>query len=326
MKFLCENFEKYTMYHQQKSELTAGDTLISDVIEFFSSRNYNTNIVDLLMQITTDCLDLDLNIFQNNVGQIQVYNFTTSKACYTVNLKFTHDLKYPQGNHYDAITKIPAVSTLKVLGDVSDFYGWQHIKKEKSNTIPSSTTVIDLTDDDDGLILSDKSGLCWSDSTADSLYRGTTDIYSFSDETYISSEAECSGTGQYCIRSTPRSPSTGPPSTPSTEAHSDTTYSSTQASFSSTATTTIPTYVTDFLTEPDTGDSNMDSVLSRDCDEDTQSLIQSVSCGRPFPTWYFDTISPKFVKKIPDDIDGTKLYMARTNFRQTSFQNVDKQS
>ena len=42
----------------------------------------------------------------------------------------------------------------------------------------------------------------------------------------------------------------------------------------------------------------MDSVLSRDCDEDTQTLIQSVSRGRPFPTWYFDTVSPKFVKKI----------------------------
>ena len=309
MKFLCENFERYTAYHQQKSELTTGDTLISDVIEFFSSRNYNTNIVDLLMQITTDCLDLDLNIFQNNAGQIQVYNFTTSKACYTVNLKFTHDLKHPQGNHYDAITKIPAVNTLNVFADVSDFYGWQHTKKEKLNTIPSSTTVIDLTDDDDGLILPDKSGLHRSNSTTDSLYGGTADIYSFSDETYISSEAECSGTGQYCIRSTPRSPSTGPQSTPSTEAHSDTTYSSTQASFSTMAASTIPTYVTEFLTEPDTGDSDMDSVLSWDCDKDTQTLIQSVSHGRLFPTWYFDTISPKFVKKIPDDIDGIKLYM-----------------
>ena len=121
MKFLCENFKKYTAYHQQKSELTAGDTLISDVIEFFSSRNYNTNIVDLLMQITTDCLDLDLNIFQNNSGQIQVYNFTSSNAYYTVNLKFTHDVKHPQGYHYDAITKIPAVKKIPILSNVLDF-------------------------------------------------------------------------------------------------------------------------------------------------------------------------------------------------------------
>ena len=39
------------------------------------------------MQITTDCLGLDLNIFQKNAGQIQVYNFTTSNACYKVNFE-----------------------------------------------------------------------------------------------------------------------------------------------------------------------------------------------------------------------------------------------
>ena len=306
MKFLCENFEKYTAYHQQKSELTAGDTLISDVIEFFSSRNYNTNNIDLLMQITTDCLDLDLNIFQNNSGQIQVYNFTSANAYYTVNLKFSHNVKHPQGNHYDAITKIPAVKKIPILSKVSDFYAWEKMKKEKSATIGSSTTVIDLIHEDDGLTFPKQVPLQHTNSTADSLYGGTTDNYSISDETYISSEAECSGTGQYCTRNTPRSPSTAAPSTPSTDAHSDTTYSSTQASFFSQ--TTIPTYLTGYLDEGDTRDSDLDSILSKECDEDTQSLLQSVSRGRPFPTWFFNTITPKYVKKIPDDIDGTKLY------------------
>ena len=303
MKFLCE---KYTAYHQQKAELPAGDTIISDVIDFFSSRNYNTNIVDLLMQITTDCLDLDLNIFQNNSGQIQVYNFTSSNAYYTVNLKFSHNAKHPQGNHYDAITQIPPVKKLPILSKVSDFYGWEKIKKEKSATIPSSTTVIDLTDEDHGLTFPDRVTLQRTNSAADSLYEGTTDNYSISDETYMSSEAECPGTGQYCTRNTPGSPTTAPPSTPSTDAHSDTTYSSTQASFLSQA--TIPTYLTGYLDEGDTRDSDLDSILSKECDEDTESLLQSVSHGRPFPTWFFTTIIPKYVKKIPDDIDGTQLY------------------
>ena len=195
MKFLCENFEKYTAYYQQKAELPAGDTLISDVIKFFSSCNYNTNIVDLLMQITTDCLDLDLNIFQNNSGQIQVYNFTSTNAYYTVNLKFSQNAKHPQGNHYDAITQIPPVKKKPILSNVSDFYGWEKIKKEKSATIGSSTTVIDLTDEDDGLTFPDRVPLQRTNSAADSLYEGTTDNYSISDETYMSSEAECPGTG-----------------------------------------------------------------------------------------------------------------------------------
>ena len=124
----------------------------------------------------------------------------------------------------------------------------------------------------------------------------------------MSSEAECSRTGQYCIINTNRSLSTPAPSTPSTEAHSNTTYSSTQASFSSQATTTVPTYITEYLAQDDTRDSDLDSVISRDCNEDIESLLQSVCHGRPFPTWYFNTISPKFVRKIPDNIDGTKLY------------------
>ena len=306
MKFLCEHFEKYTGYHQQKSELTAGDTLISDVIEFFASRNYNTNIVDLLMQITTDSLDLDLNIFQNNSGQIQVFNFTSTNAYYTINLKFSHNPKHPQGNHYDAITQIPPVKKIPILSKVSDFYGWEDIKKEKSSTMASSTTVIDLTDEDDGLTFPNRVPLLHTNSTADSLYEGTTDNYSISDETYISSEAECSGTGQYCTRKTPGSPSTTAPSTPSTDPHSDTTYSSNQASFLCHGTT--PAYVTGYLDNGDTRDSDLDSILSKECEDDTQSLLQSVSRGRPFPTWFFSTIIPKYVKKIPDDIDGTKLY------------------
>ena len=285
-----------------------GDTLISDVIQFFSSHNYNTNIVDLLMQIITDCLDLDLNIFQNNSGQIQVYNFTSLKPCYAVNLKFSHDVKHPQSNHYDAITKIPTFTNLQVLVNVSEFYGWEKMKKEKSNPIPSSTTVIDLTDDDDGLTFLKEIPLHHSNSTANSSYGGTIDNYSFSDETYMSSEAECSGTGQYCIPNTPTSPPTPAPSTPPTEAHSDTTYSSTQASFSSQGTTTVPTYITEYLVQDDTRDTDLDSVISRDHDEDIASLLQSVCHGRPFPTWYINTISPKYVRKIPDNIDGTKLY------------------
>ena len=317
MKFLCENFNKYTAYHQQKSELTPGDTLISDVIEFFSSRNYNTNIVDLLMQITTDCLDLNLNIFQNNSGQIQVYNFTSLKPSYTVNLKFSHDVKHPQSNHYDAITKIPTVTNLQGLANVLEFYGWEDMKKEKSKLIPSSTTVIDLTDDDDVLTFPKKIPLRHSNSTANSSYRGTTDIYSFSDETYMLTEAKCSGTGQYCIINTPRSPPTPTSSTPSTEAHSDTTYSSTHASFSSRATSTVPTYFSEYLAQDDTRDSDLDSVISRDCDKDIESFLQSVCHGRPFPTWYFNTISPKFVRKIPDNIDGTKLMFSQACVKNT---------
>ena len=71
MRYLFENFRWYTAYHQQKSEASSpGHTLIADVIDFFASHKYNTDIVDLLMQITTDALDLDLHIYQNSAGRV----------------------------------------------------------------------------------------------------------------------------------------------------------------------------------------------------------------------------------------------------------------
>ena len=51
MKYLCSNFEKYTKYHCQRKEdmePTLADTLIANVIDFFASRNFNMNVVDLL--------------------------------------------------------------------------------------------------------------------------------------------------------------------------------------------------------------------------------------------------------------------------------------
>ena len=75
MRYLVENFKRYTAYHHQKSDTSLGDTLIADVIDFFASQKYNNDIVDLLMQITTDALDLDLHIYQSNVGRVQVFNF-----------------------------------------------------------------------------------------------------------------------------------------------------------------------------------------------------------------------------------------------------------
>ena len=109
MKYLCSNFEKYTKYHCQGKEdiePTIADTLIADVIDFFSSHNFNMNVVDLLSQITADVMELELYIYQNNNGQIQVIHFTgCDNVTRIVRLKFTHDNLHPQGNHYEAIVR-----------------------------------------------------------------------------------------------------------------------------------------------------------------------------------------------------------------------------
>ena len=48
--------------------------------------------------------------------------------------------------------------------------------------------------------------------------------------------------------------------------------------------------------------------MSREPDDEEQYLLESISRGRPFPTWYFNTLESKYVTKIPDDINGTCVY------------------
>ena len=55
-------------------------------------------------------------------------------------------------------------------------------------------------------------------------------------------------------------------------------------------------------------ESNLDSVISQEPDDEKRYLLESVSRGRPFPTWYFNKFEPKYVTKIPDDINGTCFY------------------
>ena len=48
---------------------------LNEAIDFFQNRNYNKDIVDLLVTITAYALDLDFYIYQNNQGKIQVLKY-----------------------------------------------------------------------------------------------------------------------------------------------------------------------------------------------------------------------------------------------------------
>ena len=49
---------------------------------------------------------------------------------------------------------------------------------------------------------------------------------------------------------------------------------------------------------------------------EAKTLTSQISCGRPFPTWYFKRMVPELVDAIPLDIDGTQLYWIKTTKNQ----------
>ena len=111
------------------------------------------NVVDLLSQITADVMHLDIIIYQNNNGQIQLYHFTRDdNPTQTIRLKFTHNL-HPQGNHYEAIvTKTrksvqQPVSQLEILKEKKEAFFKNPNNTQLTINQIQEPIFIDLTDD-----------------------------------------------------------------------------------------------------------------------------------------------------------------------------------
>ena len=64
---MIEYHDKYSEFHmgQEEGQVTRSYFLIGKALDFFKDRNYQWNIVDLLIQITADSLGLDIFLFMN---------------------------------------------------------------------------------------------------------------------------------------------------------------------------------------------------------------------------------------------------------------------
>ena len=282
MKYLCLNYENYTKYHAQGKEdhePTIADTLLADIIDFFADKHYNQNAVDVLMKIVVDVLELDLNIYQNNGGQIQVINFSVDNPKRTVNVKFTHDNANTVGNHYNAITLLSKSDKKKQRSAQKQSIPTFKKPCVKKEVKKDDVFFIDLTDDDVPPVK----------------LHGNTTEYSrtsstescLSDETYASSDTQ--GYSQLGYRFSDPGTSGGYP-------------------YSETAETEGTEEI--MTSENENPDVNNASSLTWEAFAAIEGdrIAQNISRGKPFPIWLFDDKTPQEVTQIPDDIDGFVYY------------------
>ena len=115
-----ENSEQYSNYHfnrmlTKKETLHNTDSFMCKLINFFESRDFTWDVVDLIIQIAADALGLNIYIYQGNTIQnpengieeshTEVLKHSGGLLCKDVYLKFTHDNIHPQGNHYEPLLK-----------------------------------------------------------------------------------------------------------------------------------------------------------------------------------------------------------------------------
>ena len=59
--YLIENSDKYTEWHGQSA-----DKLVYESTEFFNDRNFNQDVVDIIVQATGDALNVKLKVFRRS--------------------------------------------------------------------------------------------------------------------------------------------------------------------------------------------------------------------------------------------------------------------
>ena len=115
-----ENSEQYSLYHfnktlMERQTLQNTDSFMCELMDFFESRDFTRDIVDLIMQIAADAIGLNIYIYQENILQntqngmeesrTEIIKMSGGHLCKDVYLKFTHNNIHPQGNHYEPLLK-----------------------------------------------------------------------------------------------------------------------------------------------------------------------------------------------------------------------------
>ncbi len=101
MAHLKHHAEDYILYHQGNEEV-----LKQSIVNFFKSRNYNTDVLDILVKIFADALFVNIMILKNTNRFIEEEMYTPSqgKAVKTVFIQFNSSGLQSLLNHYNTVT------------------------------------------------------------------------------------------------------------------------------------------------------------------------------------------------------------------------------
>ena len=108
---MLHNYEKYVdffscQFNPCQPPVSMYDALLSELVQFFDDSSFNRNVVDLLVQIASDALNVNIITFQNNNGEIQVLSYRSGEFGEKIYMKYSHDNCHSGGNHYELLVKM----------------------------------------------------------------------------------------------------------------------------------------------------------------------------------------------------------------------------
>ena len=85
--------------------MSTSSNFASKILDFFLSDQFVKDVVDIVIQVVTDALGLNVFIYQDNRGLVEVLKICGGALCKDICVKFTHDNKHSIGNHYEPPVK-----------------------------------------------------------------------------------------------------------------------------------------------------------------------------------------------------------------------------
>ena len=84
LDFLLHNYDKYVdlflcQMNPCQPAVSMSDALLSKMVQFFDDGLFNRNVINLLVQIAADALNVNIFIFQDNSGEIQLLNYRSGE-------------------------------------------------------------------------------------------------------------------------------------------------------------------------------------------------------------------------------------------------------
>ena len=105
-----ESHDKYIEFHTSTLNIMAhymstSGNFVSEILDFFLSGQFVKDVVDIVIQVVADALALNVFIYQDNRGLVEVLKICGEALCKDICVKFTHDNKHSIGNHYEQLVK-----------------------------------------------------------------------------------------------------------------------------------------------------------------------------------------------------------------------------
>ena len=106
----CKFHEKYIEFHTSSEKkvpeyMSTADNFVTEILNFFRSGQFLVDVVDIVIQVVADALGLNIFIYQDNNGYLEVLKVCGGALSKDLCVKFTHDNMHSIGNHYEPIVR-----------------------------------------------------------------------------------------------------------------------------------------------------------------------------------------------------------------------------